>query len=571
MSFKAVLGVLFGLLVVAIGFLAFTTFQYNDQVIHSSYLVNHSHEVLDNADGISSLFKDLLLESNGFYIANDTSLTAPYKKASTVLLDRAENLALLALDHRQQAARVDSLKKLLHKLKIFTDSTFVLEPKYISSHQMLKRIRESNKFRADIRNVIDNIKEEEETRLTKYVGEYQQNIVGFKRTVSALLMGTALLVVSTFFVVRYNLNKRLSVEDQLKNANELFAKLFYESPIAIVLSEEQTGVIVNCNEVFSKTVNIPKFEVLGKTAASLGIFDNPEQRDQIVAAVKRTWMTKYTEVYITPRNKEKIWVSISAESIIANDKKCLLSAIMDLSMHKRAEDEIKKALKAEVELNRLKSNFVTLASHEFRTPLTTILSSAFLLDNFTPENEKAKKHIARIKSAVNNLTSILDEFLSVTKIEEGQVHANFEKLDVKNFLAATCNNLQAFAKPGQTIIYTHSGETEANTDPVLLANIVNNLVSNSMKYSPENTRILVSSNVNSKIHLSVTDTGIGIPEEDQEHLFERFYRASNAGTVQGTGLGLHIMKHYVDMLHGSVSVTSEVGKGTRVEVTLESK
>ncbi len=274
--------------------------------------------------------------------------------------------------------------------------------------------------------------------------------------------------------------------------------------------------------------------------------------------------------------QERIAVFMKTFSMLMATIAILLAATFltvryNFNKRKAAEDQIKDALQAEVELNRLKSAFVTLASHEFRTPLTTILSSTFLLErySFDVSAEKVVKHLARIKSSVNNLTSILDEFLSVTKIEEGQVQPNIEEVDLRGFLEDICNDLQTVAKPGQRICYSHTGAQEIKTDPVLLGNIVRNIVSNSIKYSPENSQISVSSTVNRKIYLAVEDSGIGIPAADQKHLFDRFYRASNAGAVQGTGLGLHIMKHYVQMLKGSVALQSEVGKGTKIEVTFD--
>jgi signal transduction histidine kinase len=276
-------------------------------------------------------------------------------------------------------------------------------------------------------------------------------------------------------------------------------------------------------------------------------------------------------VQLTPKGKDSIWVSVSTQAIQIRDRQCLLSAVLDTTIHKRAEEEIKKALATEVALNKMKSNFVTLASHEFRTPLTTILSSAFLLENYTGDSshEKVTKHIERIKLSVNTLTAILDDFLSLTKIEEHKVKPRFERLNLKEYLEGTCQNLKSLTKPGQRVVYTHSGECEVCSDPVLLGNIVTNLVTNAIKYSPPDTTINVASSVHQHIHLSVKDSGIGIPAEDQKHLFERFFRASNAGTVQGTGLGLHIMKHYVHMLNGAVQVTSELGKGTEVNVILQ--
>jgi PAS domain S-box-containing protein len=363
----------------------------------------------------------------------------------------------------------------------------------------------------------------------------------------------------------------MRVQNELRQSNALFEKVFYDSPIALVISEFDTGRIRNCNKVFAAMVNHEITELAGKTAAELGIFENPEQLREIISRVERKGTAQYAEAYISPRNKDPLYVSIHAHAIALYDRKCLLTAILDLSTHKRAEDDIKKALEAEIELNRLKSNFVTLASHEFRTPLTTILSSAFLLEHYSPgENQdKVRKHLAKIKSSVSGLTSILDEFLSVTKIEEGQVHPNLERMDLPQYLQNICGNLQSLAKPGQRIHYNHSGERDVTTDPVLLANIVTNLVTNSIKYSAENSPIYVSSLVNSRVHLTVADEGIGIPEEDQKNLFGRFYRASNAGTVQGTGLGLHIMKHYVEMLKGSVKLESTLGKGTHVEVSFD--
>ena len=238
---------------------------------------------------------------------------------------------------------------------------------------------------------------------------------------------------------------------------------------------------------------------------------------------------------------------------------------------RKAEDDLKNTLASEMELNKMKSNFVTLASHEFRTPLTTILSSTLLIEKYAVGGDKGKidKHLARVRSSVTNITSILDDFLSITKIEEQKVVPHADRVNLKERLGDTCQNLSALVKPGQSIIYTHTGEEFVVTDPVLLANIVTNLISNAIKYSPENSSIIVKSSVDGRLHLVVKDNGIGIPIEDQKHLFKRFYRASNAGAVQGTGLGLNILKHYVDVLHGKIKLQSEPGRGTEVEITFD--
>jgi PAS domain S-box-containing protein len=384
-------------------------------------------------------------------------------------------------------------------------------------------------------------------------------------------LGIGVLLATTFFLIRYHFNHRIKAEENQRKATELFTKLFYDSPIGIVISKLETGEIIDCNHAYTEIMGFTKPELLGKTSLQLGIINTTGERNDIVKMARTRGFSRDVDVQLNRKDGTPIWVSISMQSIVIDDENCLLSAIMDMTAHKEAEQKIQYALATEIALNKLKSNFVTLASHEFRTPLTAILSSAALMENYAVGENKSKvsKHVGRIKASVNLLTSILDEFLSLTKIEEGKVEPKTERLNLKETLESLCNNLKTFARPGQTIIYRHSGEEEIYSDPVLLGNIVNNLVSNAIKYSHENGQILVSSEVNANVHLSVKDDGIGISKEDQLHLFERFFRASNAGDIQGTGLGLHIMKHYVDKLKGSIEVQSEPGKGSEFKVIFE--
>jgi PAS domain S-box-containing protein len=230
-----------------------------------------------------------------------------------------------------------------------------------------------------------------------------------------------------------------------------------------------------------------------------------------------------------------------------------------------SRDELTQALSKEKELGDLKSRFVSMASHEFRTPLSTILSSASLLAKYTEttEQEKRNKHIQRIKTSVNNLTDILNEFLSIGKIEDGRIEVRYTYFNVKEFLNNLCTEMQANAKPFQKIIYTHKGEEWISLDTSLLRNIIFNLLSNAIKFSNVDGEILLQSETN-KHHFSIciSDNGIGIAEEDQVHLFERFFRAGNATNIQGTGLGLHIVSKYVELLNGQIHFKSKLEKGT---------
>ena len=237
-----------------------------------------------------------------------------------------------------------------------------------------------------------------------------------------------------------------------------------------------------------------------------------------------------------------------------------------------SKEELQKALSKEKELGDLKSRFVSMASHEFRTPLSTILSSASLVSKYLKEEEQDKrdKHINRIKSAVNNLTEILNDFLSIGKMEDGKVVAHFALFNIKELITSVCNEIAGIVKTGQHITYHHKGDQMVELDPSLLRNVLINLLSNAIKFSPENGKIAVNSEVtDTHIILHVKDSGIGISEEDKVHLFERFFRGANVTNIQGTGLGLHIVEKYVELMNGNIDFKSELEKGTSFTITFE--
>ena len=240
-----------------------------------------------------------------------------------------------------------------------------------------------------------------------------------------------------------------------------------------------------------------------------------------------------------------------------------------------AQQKIRKALQKEKELNELKSRFVTIASHEFRTPLSTVLSSASLIGKYkeTEDDEKRQKHVERIKSSVSNLTTILNDFLSISRIEEGKIYNVPTSFDLAAFAAEVADEMQSQIKLGQQIHYKHLGEqVTVNLDKQLLKNICLNLLSNASKYSGEGKNIYFTTGITpDKIQLVVQDEGIGIPKADQEHLFTPFFRAHNVTNIQGTGLGLNIVKKYVEIMKGTLQFESEPEKGTTFIINFPNK
>lgn len=236
----------------------------------------------------------------------------------------------------------------------------------------------------------------------------------------------------------------------------------------------------------------------------------------------------------------------------------------NISERKQAEKDMINALHKERELNELKSRFVSMASHEFRTPLATILSSVSLISRYAHNNDhdKADRHLERVRNSVQNLTSILNDFLSLEKLEKGHVDCDAKEFDLRDLAISVNDEIMLMTKKGQTINLLYDGHESVVLDPQMMRNIMLNLLSNAVKYSPEDTVIEFNLHVNDKVMLVVQDQGMGIPEADQRHLFERFFRAKNASSIQGTGLGLNIVKRYADLMDGTIKFDSKEKSGT---------
>ncbi len=243
------------------------------------------------------------------------------------------------------------------------------------------------------------------------------------------------------------------------------------------------------------------------------------------------------------------------------------TANLEKALHEleRSREQLKASLDHERELNEMKSRFVAMASHEFRTPLTTILSSLTLAMKYgaNGEADKQQKHVLRIQHSVTHLTDLLDDILSISKLEEGKLPIQYEDFDLNALTSEVLQEMQSISAPGQTLQYTHDGGTHVVLDKKAARHILMNLVSNAIKFSPDNAAIEVSTACRSgMMEICVRDKGIGISEADQKHLFERFFRGANAMNIQGTGLGLNIVAKYVELMKGRISCQSKPGEGS---------
>lgn len=303
---------------------------------------------------------------------------------------------------------------------------------------------------------------------------------------------------------------------------------------------------------------------LGQEIFFVGLIHDLTHQKEIEEAIRA--MNEELEDKVNQRTEE---LSKVVNKLLSTNKQLKI----EISERKKVEEaliesqkELRSSLEKEKELSELKSRFVSMASHEFRTPLSTILSSASLIGKYTEtlQQDRRQKHIDRIKSMVNTLTGVLNDFLSLSKLEEGRIQVVPEHFKFNAFCQVVFEEVWPLLKKEQQLDHQPlEQETEVFHDKQLIKNILFNLISNAIKYSPEGSTIHCRTNlINDKIHIEIQDEGMGIPEADQKHLFTRFFRASNAINIQGTGLGLNIVRSYVDLLSGKIDFTSVEGQGT---------
>jgi PAS domain S-box-containing protein len=374
--------------------------------------------------------------------------------------------------------------------------------------------------------------------------------------------------------IAIDISERIKAEKELKNVQRLFLQLLHNYPDGIISIIDKNYHFVYTGGELHKRLHSNIEQLIGKEMYPR--FPEP-LRKIIFAMLENVFQDKvFIADFELPYPIVNHIYIMDAFPLIEEDGsvKYIGVIIKNISKLKKAEEGLREALKIERNLGELKSRFVSMASHEFRTPLSTVLSSAYLIEKYTTgeDQPKREKHVQRIVSSVNMLTDILNDFLSLGKIEEGKLQAKFSAFNIEEIIHATLEEIKNNLKKAQQINYQHEGNPGILLDKSLLKHIVMNLVSNASKFSSDTSTIDIKTiNEDEKIILSVKDNGIGISEEDQQHLMERFFRGTNAGNIQGTGLGLHIISKYAEMMNGNIQCKSELDKGAEFVVTFNTK
>jgi PAS domain S-box-containing protein len=371
-----------------------------------------------------------------------------------------------------------------------------------------------------------------------------------------------------------DITQRKQFEQALRESEQRF-RLLAENSTDMISQHTPEGTFLYVSPACRSLLGYEPEELLGHSAYDFHHSDDIDTVRLVHSNILELPETYSVSYRFRHRQGHYVWLESTAKTVRASETQAIQEiqiSSRDITDRKRAEVDIHNALAKEKELNQLKSNFVSMVSHEFRNPLSAIVLSSELLERYAHKvtEEQKVKYFQRIHAATKRMTELLDEVLIIGRAEAGQLKCQPTPLVVEQFCQEFVEELRLTVGQQYQLVFTSTSHaTDACMDENLLRHILGNLISNAARYSPPNSHIhLCLSYDPDAVVFQIQDSGIGIPAADQQRLFDSFYRASNVGMIPGTGLGLAIVKKCVDAHHGQIAVTSQVNVGTTFTVTL---
>jgi PAS domain S-box-containing protein len=387
--------------------------------------------------------------------------------------------------------------------------------------------------------------------------------------------GTVKYVIGT----AVDITERVTLEKELKDSNKRFFKVFDKNPVSMLLSNIETAEIEYVNEVFLETFGFTQEEVIGKTSVELNIISK-EEREKNIDAMKQTGYMRSVEQVVSKKNGERIWVLTSLDTVEINESAFILTSLFNIDQRKKMEEEILLAKEKAEQAVVAKNSFLANMSHEIRTPMNAIIGYTELLSQSNLDTEQTE-HVGYVKTAGTNLLAIINDILDFSKIESGKIALESAPFNLKQTLKSIYNllNVRASEKKLEYNFYLDASLPEyVLGDSVRLNQILVNLIGNAIKFTTKghvtvSVKKIGEDAESHKIKFIVQDSGIGIPPDKIQVIFERFTQANTETTRKfgGTGLGLSIAKSLVELQGGEMLLKSEVDKGSEFSFELSYK
>jgi PAS domain S-box-containing protein len=369
-----------------------------------------------------------------------------------------------------------------------------------------------------------------------------------------------------------DITERKRAQAALAESEARFSVAFKASPVFTSILRMNDGKYVLCNDAFVNWMGCPREEILGRSSAELGIWENPSQCEVLFKELTTAGSLRHKECHWRNKRGQSFTILLSAELITLDNTPHVLCLDLDITERKQAEIELARSLARERELSELKSSFVSMVSHEFRTPLGIIQSSAELLRDFAHKMRLTERdeQLESISRNAARMAGMMEEVLVLSRLDAGKLSFSPAPLDFRKFCRRLVDEIVSATNRRCAIeLSLQKIPSLARADEKLLAHIFTNLLSNAVKYSdaPNKVQFTVKRDGADAVCV-IEDRGIGISEEDQEHLFKAFHRGSNVGARQGTGLGLLLVKRCAELHGGKVEIKSRIAEGTRVTARL---
>jgi PAS domain S-box-containing protein len=561
----------FGLAMLILGAVNINSYRNTTQLFERQKRVEQTYEVLEDIKDVLTTLRDAERARRGYIITGKEFYLGTYYKAIEEINTKFNLARRSTADNSHHQYKLDLIKPLIdERVGLIQKSVELYKQNPLDKQTQIELTDEGIALHDKIAQVISEIETEEKLLLQRRAAA---SSLSFRDAVTMQIAGFAIsfgLLLAVYWLLLAQIKKRKISEDKFRQMAENIDEVFW-------MNDGEIKTLLYVNPAYEKIWGRDCTSLYANPKSFLEAV-HPEDKLRVMANLEQNATKGYEIEYKIVRPDGAIrWICDRCFPIqnSAGEVYRRIGIAQDITERKRAE-AIRHKLEQQKELSELKLRFFSMASHEFRTPLSTILISAQLLENSSPNwtPEKKLKNLHRIQSAAKTMTQLLTDILTLTRAESGKLEFKPESLDLDKFCNDLVEEVELSYSAQQSIFFiSHCPGKTGYLDEKLLRSILSNLLSNAVKYSREDSHIYFTLDCESDtvIIFEIQDQGIGISTEDQEKLFESFHRGQNVGDVPGTGLGLAVVKKCVDLHGGRITVNSKVGVGTTFTVSLPFK